>query len=200
VDANAGTVAETIDYDAWGNATVDDTTCATGAVCAAFQPFGFAGGLFDRETGLVRFGARDYDPNVGRWTQKDPITFDGGQSNIYEYAGDDPINGSDPRGTGPFALFYCMTQCKLGDFTCLAICLATTPTFSVWPSPSGTGPVQAICGPSQPREICQIIYEDPVNNECIYQCSSGLVATPRPASPGGQGPANDVCPDAIVRN
>ena len=99
VDANAGTVVETIDYDAWGNATVNDTTCAAGAACAPFQPFGFAGGLSDRETGLVRFGARDYDPSVGRWTQKDPIRFDGKQSNIYVYVGDDPIkNGADRSG------------------------------------------------------------------------------------------------------
>jgi len=31
-----------------------------------FQPFGFAGGLYDRDTNLVRFGARDYDPETGR--------------------------------------------------------------------------------------------------------------------------------------
>ena len=98
VEANAGTVVETIDYDAWGNAAINDTTCASGAVCAMFQPFGFAGGLFDRETGLVRFGARDYDPSVGRWSQKDSIRFDGGQSDIYVYSSDDPINKNDPAG------------------------------------------------------------------------------------------------------
>ena len=38
-------------------------------------PFGFAGGLYDEDTGLIRFGARDYDPSVGRWTAKDPILF-----------------------------------------------------------------------------------------------------------------------------
>ena len=41
-------------------------------------PFGFAGGLHDRDTNLVRFGARDYDPSIGRWTAKDPIDFAGG--------------------------------------------------------------------------------------------------------------------------
>jgi RHS repeat-associated protein len=37
-----------------------------------FQPFGFAGGLYDPDTGLVRFGARDYDAAAGRWTANDP--------------------------------------------------------------------------------------------------------------------------------
>src|SRR5208283_4262844 len=97
VDASAGTVVETIDYDAWGNATVNDTTCAAGAACAPFQPFGFAGGLFDRETGLVRFGARDYDASVGRWTQKDGAGFAGGR-NFYVYAQGEPVNHIDPTG------------------------------------------------------------------------------------------------------
>ncbi len=46
--------------DAWGQVLADSSP--------GFQPFGFAGGLWDRDTGLVRFGARDYDPEVGRWT------------------------------------------------------------------------------------------------------------------------------------
>lgn len=48
-------------------------------------------------TGIVRFGARDYDPQMRRWSQKDRVRFEGGY-NIYEYADDDPINGSDPSG------------------------------------------------------------------------------------------------------
>ena len=103
VDATAGTVVETIDYDAWGNATVNDTTCAAGAACAPFQPFGFAGGLFDRETGLVRFGARDYDPSVGRWTQKDGAGFAGGR-NFYVYAWNDPVDYIDITGDEPWAI------------------------------------------------------------------------------------------------
>lgn len=63
-----------------------------------FQPFGFAGGHFDHETGLVRFGARDYDPEIGRWLSKDPILFTGGQENLYAYVGNNPINQFDPNG------------------------------------------------------------------------------------------------------
>lgn len=44
----------------------------------SFQPLTFAGGLWDADTKLIRFGARDYDPTIGRWTTKDPIGFAGG--------------------------------------------------------------------------------------------------------------------------
>lgn len=45
----------------------------------------------------MRFGARDYDPQSGRWTNKDPVRFVGGL-NFYEYVRSDPINGIDPLG------------------------------------------------------------------------------------------------------
>ena len=49
-------------------------------------------------TGLVRFGARDYDAVTGRWTAKDPILFAGGDSNLYSYVHSDPVNFIDPSG------------------------------------------------------------------------------------------------------
>ena len=70
VDAATGQVAQRLDYDEFGRVLADTNP--------GFQPFGFAGGLYDRGTGLVRFGARDYDAETGRWTAKDPIGFAGG--------------------------------------------------------------------------------------------------------------------------
>lgn len=90
VDTATGTVAQQIDYDEWGN-VIQNTN-------PGFQPFGFAGGLIDDSTGLVRFGARDYDPAVGRWSAKDPVGFSGGDANLYAYAINDPVNLSDPTG------------------------------------------------------------------------------------------------------
>jgi len=54
--------------------------------------------LYDRDTELLRFGARDYDPRVGRWTSKDPIGFLGGDTNLYGYVLQDPVNLVDPFG------------------------------------------------------------------------------------------------------
>jgi uncharacterized protein RhaS with RHS repeats len=50
------------------------------------------------QTKLVRFGARDYDASVGRWTCKDPIFFAGGETTLYGYVGSDPVNFIDPSG------------------------------------------------------------------------------------------------------
>ncbi|MCZ7619687.1 MAG: RHS repeat-associated core domain-containing protein [Myxococcota bacterium] len=90
VNADTGAIAQRIDYDAFGNVLADTSP--------GFQPFGFAGGLMDPDTGLVRFGARDYDPRVGRWTSKDPIRFQGDATNLYGYSLADPVNILDSNG------------------------------------------------------------------------------------------------------
>jgi RHS repeat-associated protein len=90
VNVASGLPAFSASYTSFGVATPTGTP--------DFLPFGFAAGVSDIDTGLVRFGARDYDPMVGRWVTKDPIGFGGGQANLYEYAGSDPVNYSDPAG------------------------------------------------------------------------------------------------------
>ncbi len=90
VDVDTGDVAQRLEYDVWGNITEDTNP--------GFQPFGFAGGIYDQHTQLVRFGARDYDPQTGRWTAKDPIRFEGDGPNLYGYVLNDPINLVDQNG------------------------------------------------------------------------------------------------------
>lgn len=41
---------------------------------------------------------RHYDASVGRWLSKDPILFNGGDTNLYGYVMNDPINKIDPFG------------------------------------------------------------------------------------------------------
>lgn len=59
---------------------------------------GFAGGVTDEDTGLVRFGSRDYDPASGRWTAFDPIYYESGSANLYAYVDNNPVNFRDPCG------------------------------------------------------------------------------------------------------
>ena len=90
VDVATGTVAQRLDYDEYGNITTGFDSLDI--------PFAYAGGLYDSKTKLVRFGARDYEASVGRWTNKDPIGFGGGQANIYAYVNNNPIDNKDING------------------------------------------------------------------------------------------------------
>jgi RHS repeat-associated protein len=90
VDTATGQVAQRMDYDEFGNVLSDSNP--------GFQPFGFAGGLYDRDTGLVRLGDRDYDPRTGRWTTMERAGFLTGSLNRYAYVKADPVNWYDPSG------------------------------------------------------------------------------------------------------
>jgi len=96
VDTTSGGLLQQMEYDAYGNVT------STEYVAAGWSPipFGFAGGLFDRDTKLVRFGARDYDAEIGRWIGKDPSGLRG-DLNLYGYAAGDAVNFIDIAGRTP---------------------------------------------------------------------------------------------------
>jgi RHS repeat-associated protein len=90
INSATGAIVEELEYDEFGNVLVDTQP--------GFLPFGFAGGTYDADTGLVRFGARDYDPAVGRWTSKDPAAYVGRSWNSYAYAHGDAVNYLDSSG------------------------------------------------------------------------------------------------------
>ena len=84
-------IVKQLTYDTYGN-ILNDTN-------ASFKvPFRFAGGLYDADTKLIRFGYRDYDAHTGKWTAKDPIDFGGEDTNLYGYVLGDPVNLIDPTG------------------------------------------------------------------------------------------------------
>ncbi len=89
VEVSSGAVVHQMTYSPFGKVLGDSSP--------GWQPFAYAGGLYDVHTKLVRFGARDYDAEVGRWTAKDPIRFQGG-TNLYVYAMADPVGHLDISG------------------------------------------------------------------------------------------------------
>ena len=91
VTDTAGNTINRVDYDSFGN-IITDTNPTFNVM------LGFAGGLTDPDTGLIHFGYRDYNPDTGRWTAKDPILFAGGDTDLYGYVLNDPIRFVDPVG------------------------------------------------------------------------------------------------------
>jgi len=67
----------------------------------------------------------EHAPGSLFWTQKDPIRFNGHSWNIYEYAGDDPINRTDWTGKDPASVAICEEGCAgaavLGFEGCLVL-------------------------------------------------------------------------------
>lgn len=90
INTSTGSIVQRMDYDEFGNVILDTNP--------GFQSFGFAGGIYDNDTKLTRFGVRDYDAETGRWTAKDPISFSGGDPNLYGYVMNDPVNNKDSLG------------------------------------------------------------------------------------------------------
>ena len=80
-------------YDSFGNLK-SQTNAAVDCL------FAFTGRAFDKSAGLQYNTNRWYDPGTGRWMSKDPIGFNGRDSNLYRYCGNGPINAVDPTGEG----------------------------------------------------------------------------------------------------
>jgi len=86
-----GDVVQARQYDSFGNLLSQQGNVVR-------LPLGFAGGLFDPDTGLTRFVWRDYDADTGRFTALDPLRDKGGDTDWYGYCVDDPVNRVDVWG------------------------------------------------------------------------------------------------------
>jgi RHS repeat-associated protein len=106
-------VTESISYDAWGMPTysgsIDNRLMWKGLM--------WEGGPAQGDVvGLSYVRGRWYDPQAGRFIQEDPISVDGGV-NVYLFAGDDPVNGSDPSGMGECWYEVVITHYENGEIT-----------------------------------------------------------------------------------
>lgn len=205
VNTQSGQVIQRLDYDAWGVVTLDTNP--------GFQPFGFAGGLYDAQTGLFRFGARDYDPVVGRWTTKDPIGFRGRDINLYQYAFGNPPNVVDVTG---FAVYVCRRP--LGErnptdnersgpdiwgnpfyheYICVnGVCFGQAPSGSIWGSPGR--PTTPKDGDTFDKSRCE---QKQPWDDCFERCVVSEGKKPRPGY-GFTGPGTNCQEwvDDVVKN
>jgi RHS repeat-associated protein len=91
VNATNGVVVAEYEYGAF-----HELIRATGPL-ATLNPFLAATKFYDWETGLYYYGYRYYNPNTGRWLNRDPLEEDGGV-NVYGFVANDAINSFDYLG------------------------------------------------------------------------------------------------------
>jgi RHS repeat-associated protein len=96
VDAD-GDILDEIDYDSFGN-ILSETTPAAG------DRFKFTAREWEAAIDLQFSRARWYDPNEGRFTSEDPVSFAAGDLNLTRYVGNRTIDHIDPFGNFIFPL------------------------------------------------------------------------------------------------
>jgi RHS repeat-associated protein len=161
----SGNVVKRIDYDSFGSIINDTNPGFT-------VPFGFAGGLHDQDVGLVRFGFRDYDPEVGRWTAKDPILFKGNDIDLYGYCLRDPVNSVDSDGrlflTWHFGITYAAARSSgmgIGESIALAFNAAAVDIGTQGIEPEQTN-LHAMAGRGQSPEEAINATKKLINDPC----------------------------------
>jgi RHS repeat-associated protein len=162
----SGNVVKRIHYDSFGN-IIEDTD-------PSFEvPFGFAGVLHDRDTGLVRFGFRDFDPDIGRWTAKDPILFFGGDTDLYGYCLNNPINLIDPQGLFvPSEQFFSNTETAAMVFGTASFFTGNVPVAGVF----------MVIG-STATALKSYFYSDSPCNDAIKEGVKALIPAPKGFDP-----------------
>ena len=132
-----GAIIEAYQYDAYGRATVftgpgsdgiwftgDDPQAAFSSIVNSFT---FTGRELDTETALMHFRARAYNAVQGRFSQRDPIGYDGG-TNLYEYVTGNPTRSTDPFGKAtceemtPPGCIYIGSTFSMGQRICFYLC------------------------------------------------------------------------------
>jgi RHS repeat-associated protein len=102
-DAGSIIAGSQMDYDSFGN------PAGPGSIGTRYS---YTGREWDPDAKLYFYRSRYYDPQARRFLSEDPIGLNGG-INLYAYAGNNPINMTDPQGQEDPNIAY---QAKLKDF------------------------------------------------------------------------------------
>jgi RHS repeat-associated protein len=90
-------IVESYRYSSFGEEQITNEKGRMVSDSAAGNPWRYRGKRVDKEVGLVCFGQRYYDPEVGRWISPDPVgNIDG--PNLYVFARNNPMTYIDYFG------------------------------------------------------------------------------------------------------
>jgi RHS repeat-associated protein len=94
----SGNVVERYVYDSYGAVTYLNASWGTISGTAYSWIYQFQGGRLDTATGLYNFRHRDHSPALGRWMELDPMQFSAGDTDLYRYVANRPLDATDPSG------------------------------------------------------------------------------------------------------
>lgn len=94
----SGNVVERYDYDAWGKMSVSDGNYTPLSISAIGNVYAYTGQRMEWETGFYFYRSRNYDPEHGRFLQRDPLEYVDGLA-LYVYVSNMPSTMIDPYGT-----------------------------------------------------------------------------------------------------
>ena len=160
---STGAVARAYAYDAYGQIADEVGTLA--------NPFTYTSREFDAESGLYFYRARYYDSAAGRFTQEDPIGFQGQDVNLYRYVFNNPVKFADPlglEGLNPIPL-------DGNDYSgfpsrCTKICFIVGLTCGIAMGLGANLPADIVCG-TVVSTICWVSCEyppEPCDNEVDF--------------------------------
>lgn len=98
-----GVVQEFYEYDPYGAVTFYDLDYNELEASLLENPYLFTGRRLDTETGIYYYRNRHYDPEHGRFLQRDPLGYIDGMG-LYEYVTSNPLSYIDPSGTNSIVL------------------------------------------------------------------------------------------------
>jgi RHS repeat-associated protein len=110
-----GELLESYRYDAFGAASVYDSSASALPASPRGNRFLFTGREWLGQAGIYDYRNRVYSAQIGRFLQTDPIRFSAGDVNIYRYCENDPVNLWDPYGLmnegDPGSMSWCAEKC-----------------------------------------------------------------------------------------
>ncbi|UDQ96747.1 RHS repeat-associated core domain-containing protein [Lentisphaerota bacterium WC36G] len=93
IDLTTGEIANKYDYSPFGQLAKTDENVE--------NVFKFSSEYAEKETGLIYYNYRYYNPSTGKWINRDPIQEKGG-TNLYGFVVNKPVNYSDDLGLSSY--------------------------------------------------------------------------------------------------